>query len=601
MILTAHVKIELFKVNFLCYASERNLYIKGRTMVKQSLAFIRTIHEVPSNKPSNPNELLVRAGYIHVQGEQSISLLPLAKRVIQKIEKMIREEMNTLSANEVSLPILNFMEKPESNSFQNEQSDIEVFHLKNRNHKELYLASSQVDYITLLVKEEIQSYKQLPFILYQIRTKFRDEIHYNGMFRARESLMLDAFSFHHSSESLKAFYEKLDDVYSSVFRRLGLAYKKVAVDAGNDVGELSHEYFILSEKGDATIAYSNESDFAVNIELAQVPSPPLTEHCDMKELTKQNLHDTKQSLEELKNSLNSQAQQLIQSKAFVVHDELAVVLYRGDHRLNEVKLRNVLNVRKLTVADEEMIREIIGCSKEYIGPIKLPVNVKVYADYGIKSICNGTCFGNEDGSFYINVNPERDFAVNAYEDLRYIQEGDPSPDGIGTIEFLKGYDVAHTYMLGSAYAKKWDATFVDEFGDSNPVLMGAYGLGVSRIFGVASEFYQDEKGFAWPNALAPYDVHLITENVDNEDQWQISEQLYNILTTYQFDVLFDDRDTSIDSKFKDADLIGLSVQVIVGKKVNEGIVKVNYRRTGETFECAKEELIDRLNEYFRVY
>ncbi|MFY3793368.1 proline--tRNA ligase [Ureibacillus sp. MALMAid1270] len=568
--------------------------------MKQSLSFIRTNYEVPSNQLTNSNNLLERAGYIHLQNGRFISYLPLAKRVLFKIEKLIREEMNRLQANEISLPILNsFQQERPSNDAVSK--NVELFHIQNRKSEELYLAPSHEEILTSIVKEQIKSYKQLPLVLYQIQTKFRDELEQNGLFKSLEFIMKDAYSFHNSKESLDEFYGKMEQAYSTIFSRLGLTYKKVVADLGNYCGEISHEFIVLSENGDVTIAYSNESDYAVNIDLAEVITQHFTHAEELKELKKQKFSIDPDKDEDILNQLELPPEKIIKTKTYKINDELLVVLYRGDHQLNEVKLKNLLHVKNLTLADDDFTREIIGCSVNSVGPIKLPVQVKVIADNGIKSISNGVACANEDGYYYENVNPERDFAINAYEDIRYIQEGEPSPDGIGTIQFAKGFEVAHIFKLGSTYSVESEALFVDEFGDKKPLQMGAYGLGVSRLFAVASQFYQDGSGFTWPNSIAPFDVHLLTENVENEEEWLVSEQLYNILSTYQFDVLFDDRHTTIDEKLNDANLIGLPVQVIVSSKVQQGIVKVQYRRTGETFECAKEELIDRLNEYFRVY
>lgn len=565
--------------------------------MKQSHSFIRTIQEVHSNVNRDPNELLIRAGYIRMQEGGFISYLPLAKRVISKIETIIREEMNQLLANEISLPVLNPLPKRLSDM---ELVADEIFHIKDQQNDELYLSPSHEEILTSLVKEEINSYKQLPLVLYQIQTKFRDELKHSGIFKSREFIMKDAYSFHQSIDDLNNFYEKMEQSYSNIFRQLGLQYKKVVGDLGNYRGESSHELIVLSEHGDVTIVFSNESDYAVNLDLAQVIEQPNQENCETKQLTKQDIEGFAHFEEFIQHS-NLPLEKIIKSKTYKVNDELIVVLYRGDHTLNEMKLKTILNVQKLKLADNEVIRERIGCSSHSVGPIKLPVKVNVIADHGIKTICNGVAGGNEDGFYYQNVNPERDFAINSYADIRYIQEGEPSPDGLGTIQFTKGYEVGHTFKLGSTYTTECNATFVDEFGKTNPLLMGAYGLGVSRIFAVASEIYQDDKGLAWPTTLAPYNIHLLTEDVENEEEWTLSEQLYNILTTYQFDVLLDDREISINEKIKDADLIGLPVQVIVGNKANEGIVKVNYRRTGESFECAKEVLIDHLNEFFRTY
>lgn len=275
------------------------------------------------------------------------------------------------------------------------------------------------------------------------------------------------------------------------------------------------------------------------------------------------------------------------------------MLARGDHEINDIKLKNALDAGTVELASETAIRELLGCGVGSIGPVKLPVDVKVVADQAIKSIRNGVAGANEDGFHLVNVNPERDFAVNDYLDIRFIQEGDPSPDGQGTIQFAEGIEVGHIFKLGTTYSAKMNGTFLDEQGKAQPFIMGCYGIGVSRILAAVAEHFQDDNGFTWPTQLAPYDIHVVPVNTKDEAQVTLADELYGLLKSYRYDVLLDDRAERAGVKFTDADLIGLPVRVTVGKKASEGVVEVKFRQTGETFEWKKEEVIDRLNEFFR--
>nr|WP_106784259.1 proline--tRNA ligase [Lysinibacillus timonensis] len=566
--------------------------------MKQSLAFIPTIQQVPTSSLDKTNQLLIRAGYIRMNESGDITYLPLAKRVLSKIEKILREEIERIPAIELSLPLIY-----SKNSFQSEgvAHSTELFQLKDQQGNALCLSSSHEEFLAAIVKQEIHHHQQLPFVLYQIQTKFRDEVNQKGLFKSREFMTTDVYSFHDTEEDLEETYEKMTQAFSTILSKLGLSYKLLLADAGNYSGVMTHEFVILSEHGgDVTIAYSDSSNYAVNIEMVEVIESHEPATGVIKELTKQSIPSDIDVMEGIK-ALTDNVSIIINTKVYDIDGELVVVLVRGDHQINEVKLKNVLKVNHLTLASEEAIQNIMGCSIHSVGPIKLPISVRVIADHAIKTIRNGLSGANEDGFYYINVNPERDFAINAYEDIRFAVEGDPSPDGKGLIQFTKGYEVGHIFKLGSTISEKLDATFTDQFGDVHPVLMGVYAMGVSRLFAVVSEQYQDDKGFAWPKQLTPFHIHLIPERSEDDVQLELAELLNNILTSYHYDVLFDDRKVDLEVKLNDAELIGLPVRVIVGRKSTDGIVEVQVRRTGETFEYAKEELVDHLNEFFRVY
>ena len=566
--------------------------------MKQSKTFIPTLREVPADAEVKSHKQLLRAGFIRQNTSGVYSYLPLAKRVLSKIETIIREEMEAINSIELLMPSLQSAELWQE-SGRWEKYGPELMRLKDRHDRDFALGPTHEEVITTLVRDEIKSYKKLPLTLYQIQTKFRDEKRPRfGLLRGREFIMKDAYSFHASRESLDETYDDMYRAYSNIFSRLGLNYRAVIADAGSIGGKGTHEFMVLSEIGEDTIAYSDASDYAANIEMAEVIADYQTSDEALKEVEKVATPDQK-TIEEVSAFLQVMPANVIKSLVFDVDGELVVVLARGDHEINDIKLKNALEAGSVELASEAAIRELLGCGVGSIGPVKLPVDVKVVADHAIKSIRNGIAGANEDGFHLVNVNPERDFAVNDYLDIRFIQEGDPSPDGQGTIKFAEGIEVGHIFKLGTTYSAKMNGTFLDEQGKSQPFIMGCYGIGVSRILAAVAEHFQDENGFTWPTQLAPYDIHVVPVNTKDEAQVALAEELYGLLKSYRYDVRLDDRAERAGVKFADADLIGLPVRVTVGKKATEGIVEVKFRQTGETFEWKKEEVIDRLNEFFR--
>jgi len=566
--------------------------------MKQSKTFIPTLREVPADAEVKSHKQLLRAGFIRQNTSGVYSYLPLAKRVLTKIENIIREEMEAINSIELLMPSLQSAELWQE-SGRWEKYGPELMRLKDRHDRDFALGPTHEEVITTLVRDEIKSYKKLPITLYQIQTKFRDEKRPRfGLLRGREFIMKDAYSFHASRESLDETYDDMYSAYSNIFSRLGLNYRAVIADAGSIGGKGTHEFMVLSEIGEDTIAYSDTSNYAANIEMAEVLVDYQPSDEALKDLEKVATPDQK-TIEEVSAFLNVDPSNVIKSLVFDVDGEFVVVLARGDHEINDIKLKNALDAGSVELASEAAIRDLLGCGVGSIGPVKLPVDVKVVADNAIKSIRNGVAGANEDGFHLVNVNPERDFAVNEYEDIRFIQEGDPSPDGQGIIKFAEGIEVGHIFKLGTTYSAKMNGTFLDEQGKSQPFIMGCYGIGVSRILAAVAEHFQDENGFVWPTQLAPYDIHVVPVNTKDETQVALADELYGLLKSYRYDVLLDDRAERAGVKFADADLIGLPVRVTVGKKATEGVVEVKFRQTGETFEWKKEEVIDRLNEFFR--
>lgn len=556
--------------------------------MKQSKTFIPTLREVPADADVKSHKQLLRAGFIRQNTSGVYSYLPLAKRVLTKIENIIREEMEAINSIELLMPALQSAELWQE-SGRWEKYGPELMRLKDRHDRDFALGPTHEEVITTLVRDEIKSYKKLPLTLYQIQTKFRDEKRPRfGLLRGREFIMKDAYSFHASRESLDETYEDMYRAYSNIFSRLGLNYRAVIADAGSIGGKGTHEFMVLSEIGEDTIAYSDTSDYAANIEMAEVTVEYQPANEALKDLEKVATPDQK-TIEEVSVFLQVAPSNVIKSLVFNVDGELVVVLARGDHEINDIKLKNALDAGSVELADEAAIRQLLGCGVGSIGPVKLPVEVKVVADHAIKSIRNGVAGANDDGFHLVNVNPERDFAVNEYLDIRFIQEGDPSPDGQGIIKFAEGIEVGHIFKLGTTYSEKMNGTFLDEQGKAQPFIMGCYGIGVSRILAAVAEHFQDENGFTWPIQLAPYDIHVVPVNTKDETQVSLANELYGLLKSYRYDVLLDDRAERAGVKFADADLIGLPVRVTVGKKATEGVVEVKFRQTGETFEWKKKK------------
>lgn len=565
--------------------------------MKQSRTFIPTMREIPTDADIISHQLLLRAGYIRQHMSGVYSFLPLAKKVIRKIENIIREEMEAIDAVEIFMPTLQpsglWEESGRWSSY-----GAELFRLKDRHDRQLALGPTHEEVVTSLIRDEVKSYKKLPLTVFQIQTKFRDEKRPRfGLLRGREFIMKDAYSFHSTKESLEEKYNEMMQAYSNIFSRLGLDFRAVIADGGTIGGDGTHEFMALSDIGEDTIAYSDASPYAANIEMAEVNTEYVKSKETLKELVKVDTPGQR-TIAEVADFLSIDPSKVIKSLIFKADDRLVVVLSRGDHDINEIKLKNALQAKDINLATESEIEEMLSCKAGSIGPVKLPLDLNVYADFAVEKVVNGVCGANEDGYHLMNVNPERDFAVERYLDLRFIREGDPSPDGTGTIRFAKGIELGHIFKLGTAYSEPMKAMYLDENGKAQPYIMGCYGIGVSRILAAVAEQHNDANGLKWPKHISPYDIHLVTINIKDEAQSKLSDELYHLLKSYRYDILHDDRDERPGVKFTDADLIGLPVRLTIGKKAQEGIIEVKFRGTGETVEWQKEEVTEKLQAYF---
>ncbi|MFD9624284.1 proline--tRNA ligase [Peribacillus muralis] len=563
--------------------------------MKQSMTLIPTLREVPADAEIKSHQLLLRAGFMRQNSSGVYSFMPLGKKVLQKVEAIVREEMENAGAVELLMPALQQAELWQESGRWYTYGP-ELMRLKDRNNRDFVLGATHEEVITSLVRDEVKSYKRLPLAVYQIQTKFRDEKRPRfGLLRGREFIMKDAYSFHANQESLDAVYTKIYAAYSNIFSRCGLDFRAVIADSGAMGGKDTHEFMVLSEIGEDTIAYSDTSDYAANIEMAPVSVKYKQSSEEKSELEK--IHTPGQkSIEEVASFLNAKTDKLIKSLLFKVDEKHVLVLVRGDHEVNDIKLKNFYNASVVELADPNETKEVLGCAVGSLGPINVASEVEVIADVAIEAMVNGICGANDEDHHYVNVNADRDFNVSNYIDLRFIQAGDPSPDGEGIIKFAKGIEVGHVFKLGTKYSEAMNATFLDENGRSQPMIMGCYGIGVSRTLAAVAEQFNDEKGLVWPANLAPYQVHLIPINVKDEAQAALAEDLYSDLKAKGMDVLMDDRQERAGVKFADSDLIGLPVRVTVGKKASEGIVEVKVRKTGEVLEVEKTELTQKLQE-----
>ncbi|MBC1443723.1 proline--tRNA ligase [Listeria seeligeri] len=561
--------------------------------MRQTMTFIPTLKEVPADAEVKSHQLLLRAGFIRQTASGIYSYLPLATLTLRKIETIIREELEAVGAAELLMPALQPAELWQESGRWNDYGP-ELMRLKDRASRDFALGPTHEEVITALLRDEIKSYKRLPLTLYQIQTKFRDEKRPRfGLLRGREFIMKDAYSFHATNESLDEVYDLMHQAYSNIFTRCGLEFRSVIADSGSIGGKETQEFVALSDIGEDTIAYSDASDYAANVEMAPVLHMEKKSHELEKELEKVTTPDQK-TIADIMTFLEIPIEKTMKSMLYQVDEEVIMVLVRGDHEVNDIKIKNALDAMNVELVDPAVAVELLGANFGSLGPIGVPENVRIFADNAVKDLVNAVAGANEDGFHYINVNPTRDFEVVSYFDLRMIQVGDLSPDGQGVIKFAEGIEVGHIFKLGTKYSQAMNATVLDENGRAQPIIMGCYGIGVSRILSAIAEQSNDENGLVWDKKISPFDLHLIPVNMKSEEQVAFAETLYQSLQQAGFSVLIDDRSERAGVKFADADLIGLPIRITVGKKAAEGIVEVKIRKTGEMIEVRQDELLNTL-------
>ncbi|OJH02263.1 proline--tRNA ligase [Staphylococcus hominis] len=555
--------------------------------MKQSKVFIPTMREVPSEAEALSHQLLLKAGLIKQSTSGIYSYLPLATRVLNHISRIIREEMENIDAVEILMPALQQAELWEESGRWGAYGP-ELMRLKDRNGREFALGPTHEEVVTSIVRDELKSYKQLPLTLFQIQSKFRDEKRPRfGLLRGREFIMKDAYSFHADEASLDQTYQEMYNAYSRIFKRVGINARPVVADSGAIGGHHTHEFMALSEIGEDTIVYSENSDYAANIEKAEVKYYPNEKHTDIKSLEKIETPNIK-TAQELADFLNRPIDEIVKTMIFKVDGEFMMFLVRGHHELNDVKVKAYFETDSVEMATQDEIVNLLGANPGSLGPIHNK-DIKIIADNFVKDLNNIVIGANEDGYHYINANVERDFNIDEYGDFRFILEGEPLSDGSGNAKFAEGIEVGQVFKLGTKYSEAMNAKFLDNQGKAQPLIMGCYGIGVSRTLSAIVEQNNDENGIIWPKSVTPFDLHLITINPKKEEQLELGDKLYSELQS-KYDVLYDDRKERAGVKFNDADLIGLPIRIVVGKNASEGIVEVKVRLTGESEEVHINEL-----------
>ncbi|WP_186577437.1 proline--tRNA ligase [Aquibacillus kalidii] len=567
--------------------------------MKQSQTLLPTLKEVPADADIKSHQLLLRAGFIRQTASGVYSFLPLGKRVLRKVEEIVRDEMDKAGANEMFMPALQPAELWKETGRWNNFGP-ELMRLHDRHDREFALGATHEEVITSLVRDEVKSYKRLPLTLYQIQTKFRDEKRPRfGLLRGREFVMKDAYSFHDSFDSLDETYSKMYQAYSNIFSRCGLNFRAVIADSGAMGGKDTHEFMVLSDVGEDTIAYSDTSNYAANIEMAPVTQEYKQLDIPLKDMEKVETPNQR-TMQEVADFLGHSLEQGLKALMFKVDESLVLVITRGDHEVNDIKLKNLYNASVVELATETETKEVLGASFGSLGPIGVNEKIDVVADTAVQYVVNVSCGANEDGFHYKNVNPGRDFNVKEYADLRFIKEGDPSPDGNGTIKFARGIEVGHVFKLGKFYAEKMGATFLDDQGKANTMIMGCYGIGVSRTLAAIVEQFHDEKGITWPTNVAPFQVHLLSINAKNEEQKQLADELYQMLQEAGMEVLYDDRKERAGVKFADSDLVGIPFRITVGKRANEGYVEFKVRNTGDQTDLHQSDILNKIKELLEI-
>ncbi|MFI3139032.1 proline--tRNA ligase [Streptococcus suis] len=612
--------------------------------MKQSKMIIPTLREMPSDAQVISHALMVRAGYVRQISAGIYSYLPLANCVIEKAKNIMREEFDKIDAIEFLAPALLSADIWRESGRYDTYGD-DLYKLKNREGSDFILGPTHEETVTLLARDAVQSYKQLPLNIYQIQPKYRDEKRpRNGLLRGREFIMKDGYSFHASYESLDETYDDYKRAYEAIFTRAGLEFKAIIGDGGAMGGKDSQEFMAITPdrtdldrwvvldksvasfdeipedvltaikaellawnvSGEDTIAYSSESGYAANLEMATSAYKPSTAVVVEEELTKVATPDAK-TIDEVAAFLNVAEEQTIKTMLFMADGEPVVALLVGNDQVNDIKLKNYLAADFFDVASPADAEKIFGAGFGSLGPVGLPENIKIIADRKVQDVKNAVVGANEDGFHYIGANAGRDFQVTEYVDIREVKEGEPSPDGHGVLNFARGIEIGHIFKLGTRYSDSMNANILDENGRSMPIIMGCYGIGVSRLLSAVLEQHarlfvnktpKGEYRYAWginfPKELAPFDVHLIPVNVKDEEAMALTQSIEASLIGAGYEVLTDDRNERVGVKFSDSDLIGLPIRVTVGKKAADGVVEVKIKGTGDTVEVHVDQLLETL-------
>jgi len=548
--------------------------------MRYSHYFIPTVKETPADAEVVSHQLMLRAGMIRKLAAGIYNYLPLGLRSIRKVENIVREEMNRAGAIELLMPgVIPAELWQESGRW--DQYGKELLRIRDRKDAEFCLGPTHEEVITDLVRREIRSYRQMPVNLYQIQSKFRDEIRPRfGLMRGREFIMKDAYSFDVDGDAADLSYEKMYQAYRRIFERCGLKFRAVEADTGSIGGSSSHEFMVLADSGEDAIASCNGCEYAANVEKAEARPVEAAEHADPRPLEKVATPE-KRTIDEVSEFLGVHASSTIKTLVLLADNEPVIALVRGDHELNEIKLKHVLDCEELEMANDEVVARVTGAPVGFAGPVGL--TAKIVADLAVKGIKNGVTGANEKDMHLKNVNLGRDFQVTQFADIRNVVHGDACPRcESGVLEMWRGIEVGHVFKLGTKYSKALKASYLDADGKEQIIFMGCYGIGIGRTVAACIEQNHDDNGIIFPIPIAPFHCIISALNIKEEPVREASEQIYRELSGAGVEVLLDDRDERPGFKFKDADLIGIPLRIVVGSKnLAQGNVELKDRKSGE--------------------
>ncbi len=566
--------------------------------MRASRLFVQTLKEVPKEAQIASHILLYRAGMIQKLASGIYTYLPLALRSLRKIERIIREELDKRGCQEVLMPVVQPAELWQESGRWNYYGP-ELLRFKDRKGGDFCLGPTHEEVITDMVRRNLRSYKQLPWNLYQIQTKFRDEIRPRfGLMRGREFTMKDGYSFDVDEESALKTYQLMYEAYTAIFTRCGLRFKAVDAATGAIGGDKSHEFQVLAESGEDLILSCSKCDYAANEEKARTKVPEVkNDPACFKPLEKVHTPD-KKSVEEVAAFLNLPVERFIKSMIYLVDDEPVLVMVRGDREVNEAKIQAHLHANKVELAPDALVEEVTGAKVGFAGPVGLKRKIKMVADYGVMGTTNGVTGACLTDHHVLNLNAGRDFTPDVVGDFIKTRAGEPCPKCDGVLEAYRGIEVGQVFFLGTKYSEKMNCCFIDADGKERPAIMGCYGIGVGRTMSAAIEQNHDEYGIVWPMAIAPYEAVVLPLQMNKKEVVEAGEKLYAELTAAGIETILDDRDERAGFKFNDADLIGYPVQVVIGgKSLEKGMVEVKIRRTGEKKELPIAEVVKFVEEF----
>ena len=558
-----------------------------------------TLRELPSDAVVMSHKYMLKAGMMRKIANGTYAYLPLAFRAIQKVEKIVREEINKTGAQEILMPIVQPAEIWQKTGRWDVYGE-EMFKLKDRHGRDYCLGPTHEELVTTLIQMDTSSYKQLPVSVYQIQNKYRDEKRPRfGLMRSREFIMKDGYTFDADQEGLDKQYKLMYDAYTRIFTRCGLKFRPVIADSGAIGGNASHEFEVLADSGEADIVYCKHCDFAANIEAVE----PNTLHSDIKNDKEKEIVETpgQHTIEMVCNYLHAPVNQSVKAVVYKLDDTVVLAMVRGDHEVNEVRLQNIYGAINVGMASDEDL-DRAGLTAGYISPIglKRTKDFDIICDTTVMEMQDACCGANDKDKHYIHVNPARDFGDVRVDTIRQIDAHDICPECGGEIVLTKGIEVGQVFKLGTKYSEKLGATYLDNNGKSHPLVMGCYGIGVTRTVAASIEQNHDDDGIIWPAAIAPYEVVIVPANNKSEEVMEAARKLYKDMEDSQDEIVLDDRNERAGIKFKDADLIGYPVRVTIGKKWQQsGNVEIRLRRTGEVIEVPLADCKDKVLEILK--